>query len=329
MSRLAVLKDVAYASKVGGGTVADISEIDELVQGAFAFFNEKGELLVDTAGVVNGLADCKVFTVGVGRLEDHQVFAGIPRQGINEVNKTLFRAFVKPAIAVGTAGSAGLGFVDGEEASIRVLDKSYTTRYAIQSANASVYKTAVMTEEQAVDLLVSRLNKNGDGFITAVKTGASPDFAINVTAVEDGTTFDIVTTGSLEGISKPVITAPVYGVGTGEQLLKMEKECSVDEGNGNYTEYTDLFYKRQFEALMSESYDLTTILWDGVHNNPTGSNKVMHNRVVFAFPNGGAVEVATNLTNILAALVGNAYASDEGEEPAADDGTNTDGVAGN
>ena len=322
MNRLGVLKDVAYAAKTGGGTVVDYKEIKELAQGAIAFFNPKGELLVNTAGVVNGLPDAKTFTIAVGRVDDVQVINGIPRKSITEINKALYRAFTKPVVTVGP-----LTFTDGEEISISVTDSSYTNRYAIRSKKASVYYKTGITESVAADQLVERLN-SGNSFITAAKTGSGP-YNITITPKEDGVSIDTVLRGSAEYDGNSVTTPSVYGIGGGTAVLAMEKDFSVEEGNGNYRDLTDEFYKREFEALTSVNYDLTTLVWEGTHASPTASHNVMHNRVVIANVNGGTAQLATDIQVIIAALVGEAYTADEGAETGTDDGTENDGVAGN
>lgn len=316
MNRVCVLKDVAYAAKIGGGTIAGIEEVNQLLPGAIAFFNEQGVLLVNTAGSVNALPDTKEFSIGVGRSEGYQLITNIPRTRIKDVESQVYVAFTKPVITIGGAGNP-LTFTNNEEAYVNVYDDSFTTTVAIRSKRSNKYKTASESDDAFLDRVIAGLNNNnpnGDpSFITATKI-AGPNFGITVTPKEDGVFIKAAIGGSFEGGSISTANG-VYGLGGGAQVLEMEKDASVEEGNSNFINYTDLWYKRAFEADPSVNYDITTVSYEGQHSSPSATKNVMHNNISIAFVNGAATTAYNgDVQVILSALVGEAYTSDEGAE---------------
>lgn len=427
MNRIFVLKDIAYAAKVGGGVIAGVNEINDLSPGALAFFTPQGTLLT-LANAAATIPDIKSVIVASGREADNNLVNYLPRV-INNINRANFRAFTKPVI---TVGAFSIAASDEGDASIRVSDISYTSRYSIRPLNGSTYKKSNHTIEQAVDAMVSRLNlpnswvvatktdvvgvkeqftitvdvgSTADGTATIDIDGVSVDLpltnatiAINTaeitavidalpdwTATDDGTdvvtavavlvgtktdvanysaggattsavtlatpvqgvdslgTFTVAITPKDDGVAIEVAldglvsgdniaetTATIYGIGGGIAILQMEKDFSVEEGNGNYIDYTAEWYKRNMESLVANNYDLITTTWDGEHKTPSQVKSVMHNRVVIATINGaGNGQAATDILAIMALIWGNTYSATTGFEIATDDGTDYDGVPGN
>jgi hypothetical protein len=330
MNKLLVLKDVAYAAKVGGGTIAGYNDVDTLVDGALAFFNDQGALIT-LANLATTTPDSKYFTAVAGRLEDTIIVPIIPRQGVKGVNIQLYRAATKPVITV-----ASLSVVDGDvgEFSITVKDITYSSKNFTRSVRATVYKKASVTASAAIDELVAKLNA-GSSFITAAKTGGGP-YNVTITPNEDDVVLGVSLGGLIEGDAFSTTTPFVHSRGTGADILQMEKDFSAEEGNGNYTEYTDLWYKRVMETVLATNYDVVTFNWEGTHSSPTRTHNVMKNIVCIACDNDAEADTppASNQTAVevaafLAAIVGTAYSATVGEEPVLDDGTETDAIAGN
>ena len=321
MNRIFVLKDVAYAAKQGGGVISGYKEINLLTQGALAFFTERGVLLT-AANAAATLPDVKTIQIASGRANDTSLISEVPRRDVN-INLGSFRAFVKKVITVGA-----LPVVDNEEGSIKVSDITYTSKYQVRSQTGSDYKTTGKTVEASIDSVVSKLNASSS-FIVATKTGSSPDFSITLTPKDEDVDIDVALSGSFALAPKVISTAPVYGSGRGQDVAQMEKDFSPETGNGNYTDLTDLWNTTPLEAVSTASYDLITILWEGQHESPTVSKKVMKNRAIISTINGAAAgQAAATLMTLIALIFGSAYTA-TGTEPGADDGTDNDGVAGN
>jgi len=331
MNRVYVLKSVAYAAKIGGGKIAAIKDINLLAQGALALFTDNGKF-IDAVTAPNVLPDTKDFQVAVGREKDIQVIT-LPRKGITRVARGNYRAFVKPVI---TVGNLTIAAGDVGEIFIRVSDISYTSAYNTDLATGSVYKTASMTIVQAVDALVARLNVKGS-FVVAAKTGVGP-YKVTITPKETGVALSVSIGGLIESNPITTTTASVYGLGEGVDVLQMEKDASVEEGNGNYTEYTQDFYKRNMEALSTSKYNMLNINWEGTHSSPSRIKNVMNNILNIACDNAavadGGVAPALNQTvaeilSLLALIIPTAFSGATAAETATDSGTATDGIPGN
>lgn len=326
MKRLLVLKDVAFAYD-GADAITGYDEVDTLVQGALAIFNEQGKL-VDLNNPTE-FADSKFVTFAVGRLDDQQVIPAIPRQGVKDINVQLYRAGVKQVVTVdcSTLDDADVGAVD-----LVVKETTLSSRNYSKAARASIWKTAGMTASAALDALVVALNAAKPKFMTASKSTTN----IVLTADADDVTIGVSYAELLAGASSTVTTALTHSRGKGEDIVALEQECTAQEGNGNYVNNPDLWYKRTLEALAATNYDVITVSWEGTHSSPTRSHNVFKNTVMIACPNGitPAVAPASNQSvDEVLVLVNNAFATayseTEGEEPALDDGTETDNVAGN
>jgi len=427
MNRIFVLKDVAYAAKVGGGVIAGANEVNLLSPGALAFFTPQGTLLT-LANAAATIPDIKDIAVASGRAEAGQLVNQVPRV-VKDINLANYRAFTRPVV---TVGPFSIIAADEGDASIRVSDISYTSKYNTRLVNGSTYKKANQTIEQAVDSMVAKLNVAGS-WVTATKTdlvgvqeeatiqvtaactsdgtatvdlngvtvnlpltndtiavntaeitsaiNALPDwtatddtvdtvtvvaalvgtrtdianyaagtattsaatlvttvqgvdsagtFTVAITPNEDGVSLEVALDGLIAGDVIATTTTPVYGIGGGADVLQMEKDFSVEEGNGNYIDYTAEWYGRSMEALAASNYDLITTTWGGIHNTPSQAKSVMHNRAVIACVNAaGSGQSATDVLAIMALIFGNVFAATTGYETATDDGTDYDGVPGN
>lgn len=338
MNRVHVLKDVAYAAKVGGGAIAGYDDVNLLEPGAIAFFNEQGGLVDLTASAAD-IADSKFFTAVVGRADDTSVVTMIPRKGVKDVNVVNYRAATKVVHTIGgITAQLSVPFTTEGEVSIKVDDVTFSSKGQFPSVRASAYKKATTTNEEFVDSLVAKLNAAEPEFIVAtkVKDGTDTYFGIEITPINDDIFLDVSVTDMWESASNTITTAAVHSIGKGSDILQMEKDFSTEEGNGNYIDYTTEHYKRGFEVDASAGYDVVTVLWEGTHSSPTRSHNVMINRLAIACLESASADTppASNQTagEILALLdiiIGAAYDTDSGAETVDDDGTELDGVSGN
>jgi hypothetical protein len=329
MNRLYVLKNVAYGAKQGG-VVADINEIDQLLPGAVAFFNEKGVLLT-VANAAANIGDTKTFIAAVGRADDgsgvdNLQVVSLNRRGINDINRVNYRAYVRPVQTV-----SALPFAAGDtgELYVKVQNVSFTSRNLTAQKAASYTKSATDSIEDAVDGIVAALNLDNRLF-TAAKVGTN---TFTITPKQDDISLDITLGGILDGSTIATTTAPVYGVGVGRDVRVMEGDFSIEGGNGNYIDYTPEWYSRELEATIAGTYDMITLTWTGQHSSPTGRRPVMHNRLIITplstATAGAANQNTANILGILALIIPNAYSGTTNAETGTDDGTDHDGVAGN
>jgi len=320
MNRIGVLKDVAYGLKAGGGTVADLGEAGQLAAGAWAIFNPAGTLLPAALTGADGiLSDHKHVVMAFGRA-DEALIVNVPRV-VKDITRKNAVAAVNPIVTIGgTTAADSLSFENEGDITVKVYDTTFSSRFGIPSIRASVYKTANMTAEQAVDAVVAKLNAASAPFtVTAAKTGADPNFGITITP-DDYRQIEVALDGMWANDKIAQTTDATYGFGTPAQVLQMEKDFSVEEGNGNYTEFGSDFFKGTWETDSAETYDLITIISDAYHNGPVTKRHVSTNRLVMAAVNGGSTTNAAGIMTILQAVFPTAYSATEGVETAEDAG---------
>lgn len=327
MNRLYVLKDVAYGAKVGGGVVATTKDLPNLTQGALAIFNDKGAILT-VAGAAAALADSKSVQLAVGRAEDSQLIV-VNRKAVNDINLGSYRAFTKPVIKVGGSGFA-ISLSGTGEVVVKISDVSFNSNTNIATQNVSVWKNAGDTTAVVLAKVVEKLNAGT--LVTAAVVDTNTGFT--VTPKDNGVVIEVSVGGLIEGSKIATTTPMVYGQGLGADVLQMEKDASVEEGNGNYIDYTSEFYKRPMEVSASVNYDLITLAWDGTHASPSHTKTVMHNTLSIACVNGVTPSTTlnqdtANMMALLALIFPTAYSGASAAETATDDGTDNDGVAGN
>lgn len=327
MNKVLIAKDVAYAAKKGGGTVASSSEIKDLEEGAFAILSSKGVVLA-TTNVGAEVANTDYVEFAIGRKNDVQVVV-VPRKNTYQ-KRVDYRAYVKPVITVGGITTAkALTISSTGDATIRISDVSFTSRYNVDLINVSAYKTASMTNEAFVDKLVEKINTADESFVIASKVNSGSNFGITITPKENGVSISVQLSEMFEGNNIEQTTSPVYGSGSGVDILQLEKDASVEEGNGNYVDYTNDYFKVPTQTDESSNYDLTVFNWEGVSKSPSSSKSVMHNILTLATIEGAAngQEISDFITlwvNIFGQTDGST-----GVNSGIQDGTDNDGTAGN
>lgn len=321
MNRLFVLKDVPYASKVGGGTIASIKEVGELAPGALAVFTDRGALLdVASAGALaTATDDVKTLQMAVGREEDTQVIQ-VPRV-IPNITVNNYKPLVKGKLRFEIPANIANG-----EGTLLILDNTFTSRYATRRKDVTLIKKATQTVEQYVDALIAEVNKSDWLSAAKVVITAGTQFAIEIT-VSSSNVSDLRTTltGAKDGVlSETVILENVdfaYGQGLGYDVLQLEKDFSSEEGNHGYIELTQDFYSRPYEASISSNYDVINILWEGTHSSPTRSHNVMRNRLVLSCVNGATDQTADSLQTFLRVGLSNIVNVETGRDTGEGDGS--------
>lgn len=328
MRNLFILKDVAYGVNSSDTVISDIHDVDTLRPGSVAFFTPSGTLLT-AANAAASVGDTKTFIAAVGTANGNPKVLELPRRGVYDLNRVNYRAYTRP---VETLQVRGIAADDTGNFSLKVRDVSFTSRNLTAMQTGSFYKTATTTVEAAIDGLVASFNANND-LCTIAKTGTSPNFNITITPDNDGVYLDTTGQELLESSTVTVTTAAVEGSGVGTDMRALERDVSVELGNGNYIDYTQEWYSTELEASATGTYDMLTLAWTGIHESPTGNRPVAHNTLVIA-PLSTATSGATNqgtaaILAILALIIPNSFSGTTNAETGTDDGTNFDGVAGN
>lgn len=189
---------------------------------------------------------------------------------------------------------------------INVKDNTFTNKFGVQTKDASGYRQTYMSEEDVVDDVVAKLNA-GETFIVASKTGNSTDgWGVSITTKEYGVTMGVSVGGMFEGTpfysdGTKGSTQIVWGFGTSTDILQMEKDFSVFDGNSNSIEYPAEYFSVPTETVAGAVYETINIMWTGQINTPSTRKTVAKNRLVIAGVNTSTVmdNIQTILTGIL------------------------------
>lgn len=302
MKQILIGKQIAYAAKVGGGTIAGINEIDLLDTGAIAVFSENNVLLTQ-AGVAASMADQKRIYVAVGNQVDpsSKTFGSfmIPRVGVNYV-KTAYTAPVKQVKFIGndgtTAGTA-LNYptlLVNDEARIKITDttKGLRTIAGDVKRYSAIVKSGSTPASITVDL-INAINNDPDSIVVAA--GVATNTGISLTAKNFGTTFDIALGGILEsatieevGGSLPGVAVNVNtGEGTYDQIVALEDVYSAERGNTNRLMQSQLWYSNHSLATVGVTYNVYTLEWNGNRTGINSNQDTYNMHVKIAIPSSG------------------------------------------
>ena len=105
MRQFLVLKDVAYAAKTGGGSIAGLSEINSLADGALVITNEFGVKQACAGSVIATTTDKLMFAVGSSDTISPTAMSHIiDRRKITHVKRVTFAAARNPIVFLGSDG---------------------------------------------------------------------------------------------------------------------------------------------------------------------------------------------------------------------------------
>lgn len=307
MKNILIVNSSTYAQKQGGGAIADISEVNELVPGALAAFDDDGNLIASSATDLDGIENI-ILASGTKGVTNN-ISVPIVLKTVNHLDFQAVVAPVKQIVVVGgTTSTTSIPLADSDEGEvfINVYDKTFTSRFPMNTVKASVYKTASMTAEQVIDKLVAKLN-NPDSFVNAGKSGASPDFRIGIAPKEFDVSLSVGVGGLIE--SCPVYTdgtngsaIPVSGVGQGEMVAKLERDFNVFKGDSGFIEREENWWGVPTETDITKKYTSASIMWTGLHDTPTTTKAVMNNLIIVACETGSAG--STFMSNLITLLKG-------------------------
>lgn len=299
MKNILIVNNGTYGAKEGGGTIADISEANLLAAGAFAIFSSNGTLIpaASTPADLVGVNEL-IFASGTSGITNN-ISVPIPVKTIFHKDKKTPVAYVKQVVSVGGSGSGQeivLSDMDEGELFVNVYDKAFTNKYPMDSVKASVYKTGSMTASVAIDKIVEKLN-NPASFVTATKVANGSAWRITITPKENNISLSIGVGGLIE--NTPVFydgtngsTLPVFGVGQGIDVAKIEKDFNVFKGDGGYEERASDWWKVPTETVLTNQYVMYNLMWEGLHDTPTTTKRVMNNHIMVAVVNSGTAVVA-------------------------------------
>lgn len=326
MKQILIGKQIAYAAKVGGGTISGINELNLLDTGAIACFAEDNTILT-AAGVATELADKKRIYIAVGNQVDvSRSFLStlIPRSGV-DYSKKAYTAPVLQKKFVGYDGTtAGTELAlpatleKGDEGQITIVNTTSGMRTI--GTDIKRYTNNILAGETDgdafIERLVAQINADPDRIVNAVEIGTSD--GISLEAIDGTTTFEVSVSGILENASivekgaavEGVAVAPVFGEGTYDQVLALEDEYSVGRGDTNRLELRSTWYSNHSLATSGLTYNIYTISWMGKRNHNSGEQATYIHEVKIAIPSSGTAPTTAFETIMAEAFAGYASTSD-------------------
>jgi hypothetical protein len=312
MEHLLVAKDVAYTSKLGGGTIADQFEGDLLADGALVVYDDDGNI-VTSGTAAAALNDCVEFSIALGALTAANTplrTFPINRFSLSNFTKNVYAAPTNQVGFIGNDGAAGAlslpgTLVVGTVATVIITD---TSKGYVDAANTRVYQYKLVgtpTAQLILEGLRDLINADSGLDVTAAVVGAN--VGLSITANNNDLTFNL-------GVSDILVDATITndgssnsvnrysGVGTPAQLTKMQFEGDINLGKSNTLGQGELYFTKPDYVAAAGTYTVYTFQSRKTGNNVTrvmDSGPVMIN---LAVPSGAGALI-TELDAIFALLV--------------------------
>lgn len=312
-------RNIAYAAKAGGGTIASFNDMNLLDTGAIALFTDRNELLT-VANMVATLTDRKRIFIAVGNQIDASsktiISSLIPRLGTDAFKK----AYVAPVKTIkyigfdGTTGGTALNYptlVVGNSAFIKIEDT--TTGLRTYGIEVKRYESVVKSGSTAATItadLVTQINNDPDSIVVAA--GVSSNTGISLTAKLFGETFSIAASGILSNATivqaestttTGVAVAPTYGEGTYDLVRGMEDLANIERGDTNRLIQQNKWFSTTSLAVAGTTYNVYNYNFNGRRNTSLGEQNTYNQLIRVAIPSSGTVPT-TAFETIMAEVFG-------------------------
>lgn len=343
MERSMIVKaGVAYAAKIGGGTIASVSEINLLTEGALAFFTEEGAL-VPLAGPVPVVENVYA-AIGMPTGTNPLITGRISRDKVEYELKTHVHAQAKIMVfGNDTAGAGGYGSLNlpatlaiGDTVGIWVYDLKKPMWDETRKKSYEVAATVGSTFNSILTALVAKINAHTAGKATAatILTVGGDVEGITLTAKTAGDNFEAISFGLiinadkmeagldnttyLDGILNDVyLDATAWNAtvghanvarinipweGSDTQVRDIELVGTIDMGNRN-------FYRKGPEwkvpsvVVAGELYDVITMSYTNPDDRQITNGGEITQKLYICIPDADVVTLTTPLVaNVIAAL---------------------------
>lgn len=295
-----VAKSVAYGAKQGGGTIANFTELNQLVDGAVVFTDDTNNLLLPAGAPHNSVTGFKVWQKSAG---SGLVYSGaIPRDSLH-YSVITYKAPVAQKVAVGLSGGVGslnlpAVLIPGEFVGINVVDVT-----VIESVRSRLYEVAIVNGDTVATLLGKLINViNADMYrkVNAALIGATD--GIMLTAINDA----VVVVGGTGNLGNATIhdsgannsALPFRGFGTTADVKSLVelRELALGRSVDQYAEFASALFKAT--EIVNGNYDILTIQWNSEARAAFRVAEVAHPVVYIAIPTGTNADVLTILNGL-------------------------------
>lgn len=268
MKEMLVINNNVYAEATGGGVIASADDMNDLLAGAIAIFDESG-VVVDPLNPNAGLLGDRVYmAVGLPGDASPYLTSLIDRASF-EYAITPYSAPTAKIMYVGEDGAAAGDLnlpnplVIGTTATIVVWDKS--KRREEFNKTSQVYNYVIKTGDVALDIvtgLVAEINDNSKSIVTAAAVGV--DGGIILTGDVAGVDFAVTVQGILQYATLTNAggaNVHSFGHGTYEQMKEAEIHALVRRGNLNSFTYTNELWSLPSNLAIGGTYDVVAANW--------------------------------------------------------------------
>lgn len=289
---------VDYADKIGGGTIADMTEVNQLAQGAFAIFTDNGTLVTSGTSLTS-IQMCKSWYIAMGQANGKPYLSTLIDRDAYDRRYCDYVAPVKPVKAVGYNGTSGnLNFpstlVAGSLAIIRIGIRSpffepkedkYSFEYKVRTGDTTATVLAAVRDG---------INAIPGIPVTAAITGTNQ--GLSFTANNFYYDFDVFVDELFIPSTRSTVTSVVFGKGTDPEIAQLEETGTTYRGNTSKFWFSDKLFSVTAETVSDEQYSMWNIEQKvDVMRGLNQSSQLM--RVTIACPAGDQLDEINDILN--------------------------------
>ena len=283
-------KNIAYAAKKGGGTIADANEMDLLDVGALALFTEDNRLInlaALPAAVAAVLVGVHQVFWAVGRTTDVYISQKIDRDPFHRVKC----AYLAPTLQVTTITTFGfpVTITAGQELELAVSVPQEGIEPAVEIQRYSLSTTAVDTPTTILNKLVAKINATPANKLYVTAAVTVPGTTITLTAIKKNMTFDVSLNGLIENAVATVSTPAVFSQGDGDDLMPLEEEFRTMRGHTSRVKWADKLFTQPTELVAAATYVQYIWQWEQEARSSLNSQNAVIKGVQLVIPSGAAV----------------------------------------
>lgn len=251
----------AYAgAKATPTTIDTASSVADLGDGCLAIVDAETATIIDGTGVAAAnFEDVKLIQIARGLATGAILSPVIDRRGIMRYEKLVDSAGVAQVTTI--SGIALLSPASNRDAYTVVIIDNSKVYLPSNKQQFSAYGTFASVADM-VDALVSAINDANTGYDGITASRSTNDLVL--TADNPGVPFQVGLREGLEGDTITLTTPPAEPTGSNAQIVALEKELSVYNGNTNQVHFADKYWSGSSLVVAGETYDLYTIK----HVNP-------------------------------------------------------------
>jgi len=268
---------------------------------AFAVYGDGAKLITptDTASVndieiISFLQKVGTTSKDIDKTVSIHTIPLIRRRDVYDVDYVPYKAGQKQEKTIGSATvlEKALRFENEGTVSMSIGVRSawgfnYTYFHTISNT-----KKAYETPEEFVNKVILSLNDVNKGlgninktkFFNAIKVGSGTTLGIKLSALSEQFDLEISVSGMWAGSYIETTTPAKIGNGEGRDVLRLEQDCSVYKGNGNYEYRREDFYSQPFLTDSEEKYDMFHIRWVGKVRYPSTTVQSTPQELYIAVP---------------------------------------------